>query len=83
MSVFPNLITNKRFTIYFNNKMAAKYTIVVCTQIGEILYRKNVNTQNPVAFETISLPANLPAGNYIVKVTNDAGEMNSFKLIAY
>ena len=83
MSVFPNPITNKRFTIYFNNKMAAKYTIVVCTQSGEILYRKNVNTQNPVAFETISLPANLPAGNYIVKVTNDAGEMNSFKLIAY
>ncbi len=83
VSLFPNLITNNRFTIYFNNKMAAKYSIVVCMQSGEMIYNEIVYAQNSIAFKTISLPTSTLAGNYIVKVTNDAGEMNSFKLIVY
>ena len=83
ISLFPNPITNNSFTIYFNNRLKATYNIIITNQSGEILYRENTNVQNSGAFKTITLPVSIAAGNYIVKIANETGEVNSFKIVMY
>ncbi len=83
LRIFPNPVTDNRFTVYFNNKQATKYKVMVFTQSGELLLSNHVDLQKSEVFKTISLPANTAAGNYIVKVADEVGVTSALTLVVY
>ena len=83
LSIFPNPITNNRFAVYLNNNTPGKFKLSLYSLNGEILYKTSFDLPFKRTSKIIQLPATIGAGSYMVKIGNEAGEINSFKLINY
>ena len=56
---------------------------MIYNQSGEILLSTPVYLKKSETFKTINLPANIAAGNYIVKVADDMGLIGALNLVVY
>jgi hypothetical protein len=70
MQVYPNPITNKRFTVQFAKIPAGDYTIELTDVNGKNLLQKRVVVNGAQQTQAMTLPATSAKGVYFVKVVD-------------
>jgi hypothetical protein len=77
INIFPNPVTNRQFTIQFNDLTAGSYTIQITDVTGRQVSQQAVNVGGEKQVRLIKLPASTTGGVYLVKVT-DANSKSVF-----
>jgi hypothetical protein len=77
INIFPNPVTNRQFTIQFNDLTAGSYTIQITDVTGRQVSQQAVNVGGEKQARLIKLPASTTGGVYLVKVT-DANSKSVF-----
>jgi hypothetical protein len=77
ISVYPNPVTNGLVKLSFNDQPQGRYSIQFMDISGKILSQQQVTISNKVQLVEYKLPGLIAAGNYIIKVVNEANEVSS------
>jgi len=77
ISVFPNPVRNGVVKVSFENQPRGRYQVQFMDISGKIISTREVTIDNSVQVQEISIPKLVTAGNYLVKVVNDAGKTTS------
>ena len=77
INIFPNPVTNRQFTIQFNDLTAGNYSIQITDVTGRQVSQQAVNVGGEKQAQLIKLPASTTGGVYLVKVT-DANSKSVF-----
>ncbi|HEV7330686.1 MAG TPA: T9SS type A sorting domain-containing protein [Flavisolibacter sp.] len=72
ISVYPNPVTTGYFKISFADQQAGRYNVQLVDAGGKVVSARNYNLVNKVQVEEFRLPQQLAAGNYLVRVVNEA-----------
>ena len=81
VSVFPNPVAHKNFTILFNQASSGIHSVELMDLSGKRLMNKSIDVTKQQT-EKIILPVNAVAGVYLLKITNrDNHKMHTEKLI--
>ena len=70
ISLYPNPVVNRSFTLELNDVLSTPASISVLEARGYLVFSKDVSTST----STISLPENLNAGIYFVKISSSTGQ---------
>lgn len=70
ISLYPNPVTNRSFTLELKDVLATPVTVKVIESRGYIVYESEIGTQT----STVNLPENLGAGIYFVKISSAHGQ---------
>jgi hypothetical protein len=82
ISVFPNPVRERQFKLSFNDQKPGRYQIQLLDGAGKVVSVQQANVYNKIQVEEFRLPAQVAAGNYIVRVTSEDGSyVNTNKLI--
>ncbi|HEY0058780.1 MAG TPA: T9SS type A sorting domain-containing protein [Flavisolibacter sp.] len=76
ISVYPNPVTNGLMKLSFENQPAGRYQVQLMDISGKVLKTQEVNINNKVQVEEFSLPKLVAAGNYLVKIQNQASKVS-------
>ncbi len=77
ISIYPNPVTDKQFTVQFSKLNAGNYTLQVTDINGKEIKKQTLAVSGEVQVQVINLPALTPGGMYMVKI-NDAGGRSVF-----
>ncbi|MET0395048.1 MAG: cadherin domain-containing protein [Chitinophagaceae bacterium] len=80
ISVFPNPVTGKRFTLRANGLAEGKYLVELYTAAGQLAYRYPLNHPGKSMSYPIQLPASILKGMYVLKLAG-TGVMHTEKLL--
>ncbi|MET0394632.1 MAG: cadherin domain-containing protein, partial [Chitinophagaceae bacterium] len=80
ISIFPNPVTGKRFTLRVTDLSAGNYTLELYTTNGQLACRQTLNHTAKSTSYPIQLPATLTKGMYVLKLAG-AGLVHSEKLL--
>ncbi len=69
--IYPNPVKDKIIVNYKGNSTHIQYALIDAT--GKIVQRKDISVQNPIQIPV----ANLASGNYILRITDDEGAINT------
>lgn len=72
VTIFPNPVTNKNFTVQLSNLQKGNYTIELSNLAGKKIFTQNINV-NGNQDQKIILPTKTAAGVYMVRVISKAG----------
>jgi hypothetical protein len=72
ISVYPNPVTNGFFKISFADQQPGRYNVQLIDVAGKVISTRPYNLLNKVQIEEFRLPQQLAAGNYLVRVVNEA-----------
>ncbi|MDQ3278558.1 MAG: T9SS type A sorting domain-containing protein [Bacteroidota bacterium] len=72
ISVYPNPVTTGFFKISFADQTPGRYNVQLVDAGGKVVSARNYNLVNKVQVEEFRLPQQLAAGNYLVRVVNEA-----------
>ena len=72
ISVYPNPVTTGFFKISFADQKPGRYNVQLVDAGGKVVSARNYNLVNKVQVEEFRLPQQLAAGNYLVRVVNEA-----------
>jgi len=82
VAVFPNPVREGFFKLSFAGQKPGRYNIQLLDGNGRVVSSQQANINNKVQVEEFRLPAQVAAGNYLVKVTSEDGTYtNTNKLI--
>ncbi len=70
INIYPNPVTNKQFTIQFNDQVAGSYTVRITDVTGRQVIQQVVNVSGDNQSQLIRLPALSAGGVYLVKVSD-------------
>lgn len=70
VQVYPNPVTERRFTVQFSKLITGDYTLDVTDIAGKSLLQKRVTVTMPLQTQSVSLPTSTAKGVYLVKVTD-------------
>lgn len=73
VSIYPNPVTNRSFSLQLSNFSKGKYTIELSQLQGKKILQHDLKISGSQT-EKINLPENIAAGAYLVKVINSNGE---------
>ena len=73
VSVFPNPVVNKNFTVNFNKLTAGNYTLVLTDINGKAVLNKTINV-NTTSTEKVTMPTATGAGIYMLRVVDANGK---------
>jgi hypothetical protein len=83
-TLFPNPIAHQtKLQLLFQNFTEGKYFVNVYSITGVLLQQNFIQHQGGTVTYPLSLDNQILAGNYIVEVSNEAGEKNHMKFIVY
>ncbi|MEN9548608.1 MAG: hypothetical protein RIR12_1199 [Bacteroidota bacterium] len=77
VSVYPNPVTDNRFTMHFSALKAGIYVVQLTDAMGKVVLQQNIVVSGDNSTEQINISPGAAKGIYLVKV------LNSAKLIAY
>ena len=77
VSVYPNPVTNKTITVYFNGNLQGKHMLEVMDISGKKVAAKTVDLSSKNSSQTVQLPASVAGGMYVLHVLG-AGNKNVF-----
>ncbi len=77
IAVYPNPVTNGLIRLSFNDQPAGRYAICFMDVTGKIISQQQVDINNKVQVVEYRLPGKIAAGNYMVRVVNEANELAS------
>ena len=72
IAVYPNPVTTGYFKISFADQLPGRYNVQLLDIGGKVVSSRQVNVANKVQVEEFRLPQKIAAGNYLVRVVNDA-----------
>lgn len=72
MEVYPNPVTSHQLTLAIHGLSNAPYKIIVLDMNGRPLLTQAITGEQQVQ-ATVHLPAGIPTGTYVVKLTDNAG----------
>jgi len=70
VQVYPNPVTEHRFTVRFSKLLSGDYTMDVSDINGKSLMQRQLTISMPLQTQAITLPAGTAKGVYLVKVAN-------------
>jgi hypothetical protein len=76
ISVYPNPVTNGMMKLSFENQPAGRYQVQLMDISGKVLKTQEMNINNKVQVEEFTLPRLVAAGNYMVKIENQASKVS-------
>jgi hypothetical protein len=79
ISIYPNPVQNKVFTINYSGFSKSKQTIEITTLSGKNVYAKTVD--GTVNTQTITLPYSVVPGVYIVKIISNENTVHTEKIV--
>ncbi|MEP6514329.1 MAG: T9SS type A sorting domain-containing protein, partial [Parafilimonas sp.] len=77
ITIYPNPVSNGRFTLQMTNMAAAKYNLLIYDAKGRLVFSKTIEHTGGSASQSIDLPAGIAAGVYQVNVISN--NYNSIK----
>ncbi len=82
VSVFPNPVTNKTFSVQFDKVPSGRYNLVLTDASGRTVLAKSLTIAVKGQVEKVSLPRTSAGGMFFVKLTGgDSKELYSDKLV--
>lgn len=69
LSVYPNPVPNKAFTVQFDKVPAGRYNLALTDAAGRDVINKAINISLPGQTENVSLPRASAGGMYLMKLT--------------
>lgn len=69
ISLYPNPVTNKTFTVQFNKVPAGRYNMLLTDASGRNVISKALNVALPGQVEKVTLPRASASGMYLIKLT--------------
>jgi hypothetical protein len=72
IAVYPNPVTAGRFKVSFADQAPGRYNVQLLDIAGKVISSRPVIINSKVQVEEFSLPQKLAAGNYLVRVVNEA-----------
>lgn len=69
IKVYPNPVTNKRFTLQVDSIAAGPYMLELYTPGGQLVHRQQLNHSGHAVFYPVQLPAGLSGGVYLLRLT--------------
>jgi hypothetical protein len=69
VSLYPNPVTNKTFTVQFNKVPAGRYNMLLTDASGRNVISKALNIALPGQVEKVTLPRASAGGMYLIKLT--------------
>jgi len=82
ISVYPNPVTEKVFTIQTQNVAAGKYSVSMINAMGQTVMTTTINHAAGVSNETISMDRVLSSGMYTVVLKSADGKLYQSELLA-
>jgi len=82
ISVYPNPVTEKVFTIQTQNVAAGKYNVSMINAMGQTVMTTTINHAAGVSNETISMDRVLSSGMYTVVLKSADGKLYQSELLA-
>jgi len=82
ISVYPNPVTEKVFTIQTQNVAAGKYSVSMINAMGQTVMTTTINHAAGVSNETISMDRVLSSGMYTVVLKSADGKQYQSELLA-
>ena len=70
VSVYPNPVTGKTFTLQMLNVATGKYSVVIVDNLGKVVSAAVLSHEESTTNETIKISSSLPSGMYRVVVKN-------------
>ena len=80
ISIYPNLITDGSINLYFNNKLAGRYSITIVDNLGRVVKTTNADVQNNNTVKKVTIPEE-SAGMYRVTVTDALGNKITMSIV--
>lgn len=77
ISVFPNPVTDGRVTLSFRKQPAGKYQVQLLDLSGRLIVSKEINVNSEAQMETFRFPELSVKGSYLLRVSHEAGQVNS------
>lgn len=77
ISLYPNPVTTGLVNLSFNDQPLGRYSIQFMDISGKTISQRQVNIQNKTQVVEYRLPGLIAAGNYVIKVVNEANEVTS------
>lgn len=71
VSVYPNPVANRAFTVKFDKLPVGQYNLVLTDALGRAVIARNVNVGSFGQVEKVSLPRGAASGVYMLKLTGD------------
>jgi hypothetical protein len=81
VSFFPNPIKDKKLSIIMNNAEAGNYTMSLLNAVGAVVYSQVYKVASNNSSIGVQLPQQLPAGLYILQVSNASASMKVVKQV--
>jgi len=75
LSIYPNPVANKQLNFVVNTG-AANYILKVTNILGQSVLTRTVSHNGGTTSYSLSLPANIKAGTYFVKLSNGVTQLN-------
>jgi hypothetical protein len=72
IAVYPNPVTTGLFKVSFADQLPGRYHVQLLDVDGKIISTRPVNVSSNVQVEEFRLPQQIAAGNYLVRVVNEA-----------
>ena len=77
IAVYPNPVTNGLVKLSFNDQPQGRYSIQFMDVSGKIISQQQISIQSKSQLVEYRLPGLIAAGNYLIKVVNEANEIAS------
>ncbi|MEO7483040.1 MAG: hypothetical protein ABIT81_04725 [Ferruginibacter sp.] len=81
ISIYPNLVTDKKMNIQFMQQPVGNYSLQLSNLQGQVIFQSTVLVNATVFAKTIELPASIAAGQYQLLISNISGEKTVQKII--
>jgi hypothetical protein len=82
LSVYPNPVANKMFTMQFDKVPAGQYNLSLADVSGRLVFVKSINIAGAGQVEKISLPRSTAGGMYLIKLSgSDSKAVYSDKIV--
>jgi len=83
ISVYPNPVVNKSFTVSFEAQAGRNHTIQLVDASGQVVLNRQVNVEGKATTQVV-LPSFVKSGMYIIKVNDGNGKVQySGKIIVF
>lgn len=81
ITIFPNPIKDRSFNVFMNNVASGNYHLNVYDITGKLVMKTSIKHASEVNSQSITMKQTLTKGSYLVKLSNDAGNVYQTKLV--
>ncbi|MEO6669820.1 MAG: hypothetical protein ABIN36_10115 [Ferruginibacter sp.] len=79
--VFPNPVENKTLIIHFVNQATGNYKLQLTNQLGQVIYKSNIQVEDANITRSIILDESIAAGNYQLSIVGADAKRSVIQII--